>query len=53
MKSALKELYDRFYIRHEWMRCWGEVERCHQELIHRLGEDERKMVLRIIDSKDF
>ena len=52
MQNPLDDLYDqynRFIPDTETLR---EIEECHQRLIRNLEKPERKLVLRIIDSKD-
>ena len=52
MDEMLKTLYDRFYIPPELAELKREAEDSHQLLIERLEKLERKLVLRIIDTKD-
>lgn len=47
--DGLYEQYNRFVPDPEIQR---EIEACHQQLIRSLEKPERKLVLRIIDSKD-
>ncbi|MBQ4096792.1 MAG: exodeoxyribonuclease III, partial [Clostridia bacterium] len=52
MDELLKALYDSFYEspKHEALK--QEAADCHRQLIERLDNPERKLVLRIIDAKD-
>lgn len=52
MNELLKALYDSFYERPPTTQFKAEIERCHQELIEKLGKPERRLVLQIIDCKD-
>ena len=52
MNEMLKALYDGFYEKLPAMQLKAEIERCHQELIEKLGKPERRLVLQIIDCKD-
>ena len=52
MNEMLKALYDSFYEKLLATQPKAEIERCHQELIEKLGKPERKLVLQIIDCKD-
>ena len=52
MKELLKDLYDFFYTPPELSAERQEVEECHQALIKALEKPERRLVLRIIDTKD-
>ena len=49
MNEMLKALYDGFYEKLPAMQLKAEIERCHQELIEKLGKPERRLVLQIID----
>ena len=52
MNELLKALYDSFYEKLPATQLKAEIERCHQELIEKMGKSERKLVLQIIDCKD-
>ena len=52
MNKTLMALYDRFYTPPKMAQTKAEVEEVHQLLIERLDKPERKLVLKIIDSKD-
>ena len=52
MNELLKALYDSFYEKLPAAQLKTEIERCHQELIEKLSNPERKLVLQIIDCKD-
>ena len=52
MNETLKSLYDRFYTPLPLVEYEQEVEACHHQLIERLEKPERKLVLRIIDTKN-
>ena len=52
MNELLKALYDNLYEKPTSSQLKAEIERCHQELIEKLGKPERKLVLQIIDCKD-
>ena len=51
MHDTLKLLYDRFYTPLPMEEAEQEIETCHQQLIERLEEPERKLVLRIMDAQ--
>ena len=50
--KLLKDLYDCFYTPPVLSAERQEVEECHQALIKALEKPERRLVLRIIDTKD-
>lgn len=52
MQSPLDELYDQYNRFIPDAEIQREIEACHQQLIRSLEKPERKLVLRIIDSKD-
>ena len=52
MKELLKTLYWNLYIPYENHETEQELDDCHKQLIEVLGKPERKLVLKIIDSKD-
>lgn len=49
----LNDLYDCFYTPPVFSTEHQEVEECHQALIKALEKPERRLVLRIIDAKDY
>ena len=49
--KLLKELYDYFYVRPELDEQENEVEECHKALIAALEKPERKLVLRLLDTR--
>lgn len=51
--KLLKDLYDYFYTPPALSTEHQEVEECHQALIKALEKPERRLVLRIIDAKDY
>ena len=53
MNKLLKDLYDCFYIPPELSAQKQEIEECHQTLINVLDKPERRLVLRLIDAKDY
>ena len=54
MKSKLlKDLYDCFYIPPEFRAQKREIEECRRELTEALDKAERRLVLQIIDAKDY
>ena len=52
MEEMLNELYHHFYSSPPFEKEQKDIEWCHQQLIKRLGKEERRLVLRIIDRKD-
>ncbi|ACV64142.1 hypothetical protein Dtox_3418 [Desulfofarcimen acetoxidans DSM 771] len=52
MNDILDELYQRFYHPSPQTDLQREIEDAHRQLIERLEKPERKLVLRIIDTKD-
>lgn len=52
MKDVLDELYQRFYSVSPQPDLHQEIDDAHRQLIERLEKQERKLVLRIIDTKD-
>ena len=52
MDKLLQALYDCFYTPRPSEELTQLIEETHRELIERLSKDDRKRVLRIIDSKD-
>lgn len=52
MNNILDELYRRFYHPASQTELKREVEDAHRQLIERLEKPERKLVLKIIDTKD-
>ena len=52
MNELLKALYNNFYEKLPTTQLKAENECCHQELIEKLDEPERTLVLQIIDCKD-
>ena len=52
MNELLKALYDSFYEKLPAKQLKDEIERCHRELIEKLGKPEKRLVLQIIDCKD-
>ena len=52
MNDILDELYRRFYHPSPQANLHEEIEDAHRRLIERLEKPERKLVLRIIDTKD-
>ena len=53
MGEFMKVLYDRFYEPVTDEAREREIQEYHQQLIEVLDKSERKMVLRIIDNKDY
>ena len=54
MKSKLlKDLYDSFYIPPEFSAQKLEIKECHQALIEAMDKQERRLMLQIIDAKDY
>lgn len=54
MKNRLlKGLYDSFYIPPEFSAQKLEIKECHQMLVEAMDKQERRLVLRIIDAKDY
>lgn len=53
MQNQLDELYDQYNRFVPDTEIQREIEACHQQLIRSLEKPERKLILRIIDSKDF
>lgn len=52
MNNILDELYRQFYHPSPQANLDEEIEDVHQQLIERLEKPERKLILRIIDTKD-
>ena len=52
MNDILAELYRRFYHPSPQTDLQRDIEDAHRQLIERLEKPERKLVLRIIDTKD-
>lgn len=52
MDATFKALYERFYTLPKVCKIKPAVEEDHRQLIDRLEKPERKLVLRIIDTKD-
>ena len=52
MENLLKTLYWNLYAPYENQETEQDLDDCHKQLIDVLGKPERKLVLRIIDSKD-
>ncbi|OPX83591.1 MAG: hypothetical protein A4E53_04538 [Pelotomaculum sp. PtaB.Bin104] len=52
MNDILDELYRRFFHSSPQTDLQREIEDAHRQLIDRLEKPERKLVLRIIDTKD-
>ena len=52
MQNPLDELYDQYNRFAPDTEIQREIEACHQQLIRSLEKPERKLILRIIDSKD-
>ena len=52
MNTLLKIIYDTLYNRSDSPVLVSEIEDCHRQLIERLDEPERKLILQIIDHKD-
>lgn len=52
MNKLLKDLYDCFYTPPGLPTQKQEIEECHQALIEVLDKPERRLVLKIIDTKD-
>ena len=52
MNEILTRLYDTFYSHLPFEEEKEIVEDCHQQLIERLGKEERRLVLRIIDTQN-
>lgn len=54
MKNRLlKDLYDSFYIPPEFSAQKQEIKECHQTLIEVMDKQERRLMLQIIDAKDY
>ncbi|MDD2956240.1 MAG: hypothetical protein PHD67_07985 [Oscillospiraceae bacterium] len=53
MQNILDELYNQYCRTTPQPQAQKEIEECHQTLIRSLVKPERKLVLRIIDNKDF
>lgn len=51
--KLLKDLYDSFYIPPEFSAQKLEIKECHQELIEAMDKQERRLMLQIIDAKDY
>ncbi len=53
MYKTLKALYDSFYKPLEMEKAVQETSDAHRQLISHLDKADRKLVLQIIDAKDF
>lgn len=54
MKNRLlKDLYDRFYSPPGFSALKQEIKECHQTLIEAMDKQGRRLMLRIIDAKDY
>ena len=53
MGEFMKALYDGFYTPEKDAEKEREINECHQQLIEVLEKPERKLVLRIMDNKDY
>lgn len=53
MGEFMKALYDSFYEPEKNVEKEREINECHQQLIEILEKPERKLVLRIMDNKDY
>ena len=54
MKNGLlKDLYDSFYSPPEFSAQKQEIKECHQTLIEAVDKQERRLMLQIIDAKDY
>ena len=53
MGEFMRVLYDRFYVPVKNVEKEQEINECHQQLLEVLDKPERKLVLRIIDNKDY
>lgn len=53
MGEFMKSLYDKFYVPVKDVEREQEINECHQRLIEALEKPERKLVLRIMDNKDY
>lgn len=51
--KLLKDLYDSFYIPPEFSAQKREIKECHQTLIEAMDKQERRLMLQIIDAKDY
>lgn len=51
--KLLKDLYDSFYIPPEFSAQKLEIKECHQTLIEAMDKQERRLMLQIIDAKDY
>ena len=51
--KLLKDLYDSFYIPPEFSVQKLEIKECHQTLIEMMDKQERRLMLQIIDAKDY
>lgn len=51
--KLLKDLYDSFYIPPEFSAQKLEIKECHQTLIGAMDKQERRLMLQIIDAKDY
>ena len=51
--KLLKDLYDSFYIPPEFSEQKQEIKECHQTLIESMDKQERRLMLQIIDAKDY
>ena len=51
--KLLKDLYDSFYIPPDFSEQKLEIKECHQALIEAMDKQARRLMLRIIDAKDY
>lgn len=52
MNEILTALYDSFYTPPQAVEAHTEIQAIHQQLIQKLDKSERRLVLRLIDTKD-
>ena len=52
MNDTLNQLYNKFYTPLSMAECEQEIEDCHRQLIGRLENPERKLVLQIMDAQN-
>ncbi len=53
MNKALTALYDSFYTPPQSADTHTEIEAIHRQLVLKLDKPERRLVLRLIDAKDY
>lgn len=53
MNQTLTALYDSFYTPPQAVEAHAEIQAIHQQLIQKLDKPERRLVLRLIDAKDY